>query len=137
MRSLYVDTGVWLALIDTSDPHHARARSIFDSHRGFPLCGSDLVLSECVTLLARRFGADRAADFGSEFVEGREATLLRCEREDWIEGLALIRKFPEQRLSFADATSFAIVRRFDIEKAASFDKHFRIVLPEREVIGPE
>ena len=42
----------------------------------------------------------------------------------------------ELKLSAADATSAAVIRRLAIEKVASFDKHFRIMLPEREVLGP-
>ncbi len=45
MRSLYVDTGVWLALLDAADPLHARAMSIIEGHRTYPFLSSDQVLS--------------------------------------------------------------------------------------------
>ena len=38
-------------------------------------------------------------------------------------------------MSAADATSVAIIRRLDLEKVASFDRHFRIIITEREVVG--
>lgn len=46
-----------------------------------------------------------------------------------------MRKYHEQKLSLADAVSIAVIRRMDIEKVASFDRHFRIILTQCEVIG--
>lgn len=135
MRALYVDTGVWVAAIDSGDALHTHARSILDAHEGWPLYSSELVLSETVTLLRRQLGPRVAADFGRAFIEGKIGQLVRCEADDWREGLKLLETFPEQKLSFADATSFAIIRRLDLQKAASPDKHYRIVLAEREVVS--
>lgn len=47
----------------------------------------------------------------------------------------MIEKYPDQKVSFADATSVAIVRRMDIERAASFDRHFAFMLTERTVVS--
>jgi predicted nucleic acid-binding protein len=70
-----------------------------------------------------------------ELIEGRFGQLVRCEEADWREALALIEKYPEQRLSFADGTSVAIIRRMNIERIASFDRHFAIIVTERPVIN--
>lgn len=136
MRGLFVDTGVWVALVDVADPRHRDAKAILDGHHFVPLITTDMVVSETVTLLVRHVGAARGAAFGDVLVGGTMATVVRTEEADWLYALTLIRKFQEQKLSFADGTSFGAIRRLDIEKAASFDRHFRIVLPEREVIGP-
>ena len=50
-------------------------------------------------------------------------------------GLVLVGKYPEQKLSLADAVSVGVVRRLDVERVASFDRHFRIILTERPVLG--
>jgi predicted nucleic acid-binding protein len=135
MRALYVDTGVWLALLDAADPLHARARAIIDAHKSYPFLSSDAVLSETVTLLRRELGPGPAAGFGRDFLEGKVGRLLPVEKGDWLEGLNIIERYQDQRVSAADASSMAIVRRLDIEKTASFDKHFKIILTEREVLG--
>jgi predicted nucleic acid-binding protein len=125
-----------LALLDTADPLHARARSLIDGHRTFAFISSDLVLSETITLLRRELGPETAAGFGRDFMDGKIGQLVRCEPSDWALGFEIIEKFRDQKLSAADATSAAIVRRLDIRKLASFDKHFQIILPDREVAGP-
>lgn len=135
MRAVYVDTGVWVAFIDKSDAFHPGAVAICEGHRDWPLVCSEFVLSETVTFLRRKSGAQRATEFGRQVVDGRIATLLRSEPQDWAVGLSLIDQFPEQRLSFTDATSIALLRRFDITKVAAFDKHFSIVAPEREILS--
>jgi predicted nucleic acid-binding protein len=135
-QAIYIDTGIWLALLDSADPLHARARSLIDGHRSFTFTSSDLVLSETITLLRRELGAEIAAGFGRDFMDGKIGLLVRCESADWALGLEIIEKFRDQKLSAADATSAAIVRRLDIRRVASFDRHFPIVLPDREIVGP-
>lgn len=135
-QALYVDTGNWLALLDAADPLHARARSLIDGHRAFAFIPSDLVRSETITLLRRELGPEIAAGFGRDFMDGKIGQLVHCEPADWALGLEIIERFRDQKLSAADATSAAIVRRLDIRRVASFDKHFQIILPDREVAGP-
>jgi predicted nucleic acid-binding protein len=98
---------------------------------------SDLVLSETITLLRRELGPEIATGFGRDFMDGKIGQLVQCERSDWAVGFEIIEKFRDQKLSAADGTSAAIVRRLGIRKVASFDRHFRIILPDRDVIGPE
>lgn len=135
MRALFVDTGVWLAFLDAADPLHARARTVIEANRSYPFLSTDLVLSETVTMIRRELGPDRAGAFGREFLEGKIASLIRPEPEDWQTGLALICKYTEQKLSLADAVSIAVIQRMRIERAAAFDKHFRIILTGCEVFG--
>ncbi len=137
MRALYVDTGLWLALLDAADPLHAKAKASIAAHKTYPFLSTDLVLSETVTLLRRELGPKVAAGFGRDFLEGKVGRLIHLEDRDWIEGLKLIEQFGEQKLSAADATSMAVIRRLDIDTTASFDRHFRIVLTERKVVGPD
>lgn len=94
------------------------------------------MLSETITLLRRELGPEIAAGFGRDFMDGKVGQFVRCEPTDWAVGLDIIEKFRDQKLSVADATSAAVIRRIDIRKVASFDKHFQIMLPDREVVGP-
>lgn len=135
MRALYIDTGVWVAYVHESDPLHAKAVALVEGQPPVPRLSNELVLSESVTLLRRVLPAPRATAFGRDILEGRGATLVRSEASDWVEGLGLIDKFADQRVSFADAVSVSMVKRFKIEKVASFDRHFRILLPDREILG--
>ncbi|HVR85374.1 MAG TPA: PIN domain-containing protein, partial [Planctomycetota bacterium] len=110
-QRLYVDTGIWLALLDKADPLHARARSLIDAHRTLAFISTDLVLSETITLLRRELGPEIAASFGRDFMDGKIGQLVRCEPPDWAVGFDIMERFQDQKLSAADATSAAVVRR--------------------------
>ena len=133
-RGLYVDTGCWVALFDLADPYHARAQALFDSNREWVRFLNEHVLSETVTLLRSRVGPESARNFGRDVLEGKVGHLLKCDRSHILSALELIVKYHDQRISFADATSVLVVRAYDIPKVASFDRHFRIILTEREIV---
>lgn len=83
MKALFVDTGVWVALLDAADPLHPNARDLIDNHRAFDFITTDLLLSETVTLVRRELGAASAANFGREFLDGKIGTIVRCNDSDW------------------------------------------------------
>ena len=135
MLDLYVDTSVWVAFVDGTDPLHGRAKSIIKGHRSYTMVSNELILSETVTLLRREVGPDVAAAFGEDFLDAKTGVLLATMEQDWRQALRIIKKYREHKISAADATSAVMIRRLKIEKAASFDKHFRILLPDIEVLG--
>ncbi len=135
MHGFFLDTGVWLASLDKRDPLHPRAKALIESHPRHPLIATDAVFFETVTLMRRELGPDRAVEFGREFLRGEIGILIRTEPEDWIEALRIIETYREQKISMADGLSMSVIRRLDIPKVASFDKHFKIVMPEREILG--
>lgn len=135
MADLFVDTGIWLAALDRKDGLHAHARDLLDRERRHRAVVSEFVFAETVTLLRWRLGPEAAALFGRGFLNGNAGEIVACTRADLTAGLALIAQYDDQRLSLADATSFVLVRRLGIQRVASFDSHFRIVLAEREILS--
>ncbi|MBI4564852.1 MAG: type II toxin-antitoxin system VapC family toxin [Planctomycetes bacterium] len=135
MRALFVDSGVWIGCVHESDPLHARAKAILDAPTALSPIANELILSESTTLLRRVLSAPRVTQFARDLIDGRTGTLVRSETSDWREALRIMEKYADQRISFADAVSIAMIRRLNIEKVASFDKHFKIVLPDREIFG--
>jgi predicted nucleic acid-binding protein len=67
--------------------------------------------------------------------EGGLAHIIEIETEDLGLAWMLMRQYAERRLSAADATAFAIVRRRKIPTVISFDADFAIVLSDRKVLG--
>jgi predicted nucleic acid-binding protein len=121
--SLFVDTSVWFAAASFSDSNNAQARAILAS--GESLHMTDHVLAETWSLVRNRIHR-KAAD---QFWEGIRAGVAVIEvvgpadlEAAWQIGLA----FPDQDFSLVDRTSFAVMRRLGIERAASFDSHFAI-----------
>ncbi|MGH9582771.1 MAG: type II toxin-antitoxin system VapC family toxin [Bryobacteraceae bacterium] len=121
--SLFVDTSIWYAAADSSDRGNARAKAILKA--GEPLIATDHVLLETWTLLRYRISRHAAERFW-EGLRGGAAIIEPVGMADietaWQIGIA----YPDQDFSITDRTSFAVMRRLGIERAASFDDHFAI-----------
>ncbi len=121
--SLFVDTSVWYAAADVSDVSNVRAREILSA--GDRLVTTDHVLVESWTLL--RYRIHRAA--AEAFWDGLRSGVARIE---WVGGpdleaaWSMGRAFPDQDFSLVDRTSFAVMQRLRICRAASFDNDFAI-----------
>lgn len=121
--SVFVDTSVWYAAADSSDVRNARAKAILGS--GESLVTSDHVLVETWTLLRhrmRRQAADRFWDGLRSGVATIEAVGAADLETAWQIGVS----WRDQDFSIVDRTSFAVMRRLGIERAASFDRDFAI-----------
>ena len=121
--SVFVDTSVWYAAADSSDVSNARAKAILNSDE--PLFTTDHVLAETWTLLRYRIHRHAAERFWEGLRSGT-ATIEPVGTADveaaWQIGLS----YRDQDFSLVDRTSFAVMRRLGIERAASFDDHFAV-----------
>ena len=99
---ILADTGFWLALANTRDKHHARAKAALAKHRG-PYVTTWPVMTETCHMLASRLGAHatiafvRSAALGAFEIFGLDRTHLpRIE--------ALTEKYRALPMDLADAS---------------------------------
>ncbi len=123
---IFVDTGAFLARHLKRDQHHDPA---LRGWRQLPKLSwrvhtSSFVLDETFTLLGRWASPGFAADRAEAILTSETLVILRPEAEDEFEALELLRKFGDQKVSFTDCVSFALMRRYGIAKAFGFDRHF-------------
>jgi uncharacterized protein len=121
--SLFVDSSVWYAGVDLSDLDNSRAKAILATTEA--LVTTDHVLVETWLLIRNRMNR-KAADQFWEGIKGGAVILEPVGLADletaWQIGLS----FADQEFSLVDRTSFAVMRRLGIERAASFDSHFAV-----------
>ena len=121
--SLFVDTSMWYAAVDSSDPSNSRAKAILAA--GELLVTSDHVLIESWTLIRHRISRHAAERFWEGLRNGVasvEPVGVADLEAAWQIGAA----YPDQDFSIVDRTSFAVMRRLGIERAASLDDDFAI-----------
>ena len=121
--SLFVDTSIWYAAADKSDPSNSRAKAILSASE--PLVTTDHVLVETWTLIRWRLGRRPAERFWAAMREGvasLEMILVADLEVAWEIGNA----YRDQDFSMVDRTSFAAMRRLGIERVASLDDDFAI-----------
>ena len=114
---------MWYAAADSSDVSNSLAKRILSG--GEPLVTTDHVLIETWTLIRHRIGR-RAAELFWQGLRDGVAIIEIVGAADleaaWQIGVA----FHDQDFSIVDRTSFAVMGRLGIERAASLDNDFAI-----------
>jgi len=129
---IFVDTGASLALHRERDQYHREATHLWKTLKP-PYVISSHVVDELATSLGRLAGFRYAADRIADLYASPEIDVLTSVREDELEALRWMREYADQRVSFTDCVSFALMRRHRIRTAFTFDRHFR--LAGFEVVG--
>jgi uncharacterized protein len=93
--------------------------------RGERLVSTDHVLIETWLLIARRLGR-HAADRYWENLRSGAASVEPVIAADLEVAFAIGTEFPDQAFSIVDRTSFAVMQRLGVFRAATLDEHFAI-----------
>ncbi len=132
MKTVFVDTSGFYAVLDADDPFHPAARSAFEraEREQWQLVTTNYVVHETWALVQHRLGWDAVEDFLDAMLP-----LCRVEfvNEAW-DALAAqhCREVRRRKLSLTDCVSFEMMRRLGLSEAIAQDEHFAekgIVLP--------
>lgn len=121
--TLFVDTSILYAVADRTDSGNATAKAILVSGEG--LITSDHVLVESWRLIQRRLGHGAADAFWAG-IRGGAIELAVVGSGDLDAAWAIGDAFPDQAFSIVDRTSFAVMLRLGVHRAAAFDKDFAV-----------
>jgi predicted nucleic acid-binding protein len=121
--SLFVDTSIWFAAVDSSDKSNTRAKAILK--REGALVTTDHVLIETWTLLHHRINP-RVAERFWEGLRNGIAAIEPVGLADLEAAWQIGSSWSDQDFSIVDRTSFAVMQRLGIERAASLDNHFAV-----------
>lgn len=121
--SLFVDTSVWYAAADSGDVSNARAQEVLSS--GETLVTTDHILVESWTLLRVRIHRNAAEAFWGG-LRGGVAVVEPVGAADLQAAWTIGQDFPDQDFSLVDRTSFAVMERLGLRRAASFDDDFAV-----------
>jgi predicted nucleic acid-binding protein len=124
---IFVDTGAFVARYLARDEHHQRAVASWKrlARNRTPCATSNHVLDETFTLLGRWASYSFAAERARLLLSSRVLEILRPAAEEELAAVELFEKYADQEVSFTDALSFALMRRRRIDRAFTFDRHFR------------
>ena len=123
---LFVDSSAWVALVSASDGFHARADAHFREavRTKTALLTTNLVLAEVHRLILHRVGPgaarmvlDRVGASALVTLEHATATHHEAARR-WLNRLA------DQRVTYTDAVSFAVMTSRRCRAALTFDSDF-------------
>jgi predicted nucleic acid-binding protein len=121
--TLFVDTSFWYAAADAGDRSNERCRRVLSAGEG--LLTTDHVLVETWILLRHRLGRTPAERFW-QGLRGGVATIEPVVAGDLEVAFAIGEAYSDQDFSIVDRTSFAVMQRLGLERAASLDDDFAV-----------
>jgi hypothetical protein len=129
--TILVDTGVLYADHDTDAARHEAAstalEAVYDGEFGQPYV-SDYIYDETMTLTLTRGSSDAAKQLGKR-IRGVDPypdayELIHVSNAVFADAVDVFERYDDQSLSFTDATTVALSRRYDVDHVLSFDDDF-------------
>jgi len=125
-NTIFVDTGAWFALADESDQYHKQAVDVYpglfrDNHY---LTTTNFVIAETYILIRRAIGHQPAMRFLQNIASSPRVSKIYSDLTLEENAEDILENYQDQDFSYADAVSFAAMKRHGIHLAFSFDHHF-------------
>ncbi len=130
---VFLDTGYLIALKNKDDKNFQISQSWmrrFLKNEFGQIFTSTLVFSELVTLaLVRLRNPDFAINMGNFIVKSKKIKIISFTDDDFKKSWKIFQKYKEKRLSFTDCSILVQCERLNCNFLATFDKHFRGLIP--------
>ena len=120
--SIFIDTGIFYALLDEEDINHMDALAIMThilEGRFGKAVTTDYVILETTLLLKARIGPEVVKSF-LDFLEESGITTIIVDKDVFEKTLKLVKKRPEN-LSICDAATLTIIEDWNINNLATFN----------------
>lgn len=132
MKTVFVDTWAWVAMIDKSDSDHETAKQANQKLHAekFAFTTSNFVVGETITTLRYQAGHQAAIVFHlllGQLLDSGVLTMLRVTETVEEEAWQIFTKYHDQDFSWVDCTSFALMKREKLQEAFTQDHHFRVM----------
>jgi hypothetical protein len=120
---VFADTSYFIALAQRRDQWHTSAITLQRSNS--ELVTSNLVINETISLLQGRGFLSQALDFLSDTRTSDDLIIIYIDAALQSEAWELYIRYAGAGANAVDCTSFAVMRRFNIKRAFTFDQHFK------------
>jgi uncharacterized protein len=125
-QRLFVDSSAWLAFFSRRDAKHGAAVTLFERALGrrAALITSSLVVAEVHRLVLHRVGIPAATAVLGAIDDSARLRLVFPDSTHHQAARRWLQKLSDQVITYADATSFAIMDAERCSAAISFDRDF-------------
>ncbi len=125
---MFVDSGAWIALFSASDGKHRAADAMFRAARrdSVDLFTTNLIIAEVHRLLLFRAGIAPASRALAAIDASKSVTVEFTSAEHHADARRWLVKLGDQRITYTDAVSFAVMKARRCRTAMSFDRDFAL-----------
>lgn len=124
MKTVFADTGYWVALLNPKDDWHARALDASKSLGKFRLITTEMVLDELLAALSK-IPVRASVIRGVDAIRSNPNTEVVPQTSlQFSEAFDAYRRVPDKEWSLTDCASFALMRERGVSEALAHDHHF-------------
>ncbi len=126
MPKSFVDSVAWIALVNTRDSLHEKAKEVFAGLRRkqYRFVTSEFVLLEFANALSAPDFRVKAAIFIEGLQKSADVEIISASSELFSLGLKLYKNRPDKEWSIVDCVSFIVMEEMEISEAFTEDHHF-------------
>lgn len=124
MKTVFADTGYWIATLNPKDDWHGRAIDTSRALGKFRLITTEMVLDELLAALSK-VPVRALAISGADAIRNNPNTEVVPQTSiQFSEAFDLYRSMPDKEWSLTDCASFTLMRQRGISDALAHDHHF-------------
>jgi predicted nucleic acid-binding protein len=126
-EAVFVDTSAWFSLLSKSEKDHEKIKNIYQAllKNNNTLVISNHILGETFTLIRYKI---KNNNLPFKFIELiNKSIMIRkifIEAKTEKKAIKILENYKDQRFSYVDATSFAIMNKLELKYALSLDTRF-------------
>ena len=128
MKTLFIDTSGWVAVVNRRDQHYEVAkdfyRQAFKNYAVF--LTTNLVVAETYILLRTDCGWATASAWWEKITASGKVKIVYADSNATFDAFTLLQKYSDHPFSLTDAVSFVLMKQLKIQDAFAFDNHFTI-----------
>jgi uncharacterized protein len=126
MKTIFADTGYWIALIYPNDDLHKKATQLTIEIMPTKIVTTELIFAELLNALSRRGAQFRQAAVRliDSVLEDPTVEVIPQTTQLFSDALRLYDQRPDQAWSHTDCASFCIMRERAMLEALAYDRHF-------------
>jgi predicted nucleic acid-binding protein len=127
MKQISADTFYWVALINSQDNWHQRAREVTSSLKSVELVTTDEIFVEVLNFQSAQ-GVKmrrRTVEFIDDLLQNPRLQVIPQNRESFLQGFELYRRRPDKEYSLTDCISMTVMQRLKISEVLTHDNHFK------------
>lgn len=126
MKTVFADTGYWIALLNENDTLHSKAEAVSKSLGPYLVVTTEMVLAELAAFFSDKGPRLRQAvvDLIRSVRANPNIRIVPQTSLQFQDALALYEQSPDKEWSLTDCASFILMRELKITEALAHDQHF-------------